>query len=257
MQAAILIPARLGSTRLPRKLLLNETGLPLICHTVRTAAQAAALSPGLFREVVVAADNLTVCDVVNQFCRKENLPVRAEMTRVNHSTGSDRIAEVTAKLPPEIDLLVNLQGDEPEMPPEEIVRLAGMLAQPGAEEADMATLAWPILADGDFENPNLVKVVCGFDAKALYFSRAPIPHDRDGSGGVLGYGHLGIYAYRREALARFVSFPPGKLEQREKLEQLRALEQGMKIIVGLLSSRPHKGIDTREDYDAFVSRHMR
>lgn len=257
MSAAIVIPARLASTRLPGKMLLDRTGLPLVCHTLLTAVTALRESGGRFSGVIVATDDESVRRVVEDRIAADDLPARCLVTRADHPTGSDRIAEAVASLPEEVEVIVNLQGDEPEIDPADIAGLADMLSAGGGP--DMATLAWPIRDPGDFANPNLVKVVLDGAGEALYFSRAPIPYDREPggaetAGGPLGYGHLGIYAYRREALDRFVSLPPGVLERTERLEQLRALENGMRIAVRVLDARPAKGIDTEEDYAAFVAR---
>jgi len=251
--AAIVIPARLESSRLPRKLLRADTGIPLLCHTLEAAAQAASRTGGRIADIVAAVDHPDLFAAVEAHRRSRGLPVRAEMTRADHPSGSDRMAEVASRLPAEIDVLVNLQGDEPEMDPDAVVRLLSLLDE---AEADLATLAWPIRDAADFANPNLVKVVLGAAGEALYFSRSPIPFDRDGAGATphLGLGHLGLYAYRRSALARFVALPPGRLERLEKLEQLRALENGMRIRVGVLPGRPPKGVDTEEDYREFVRR---
>ncbi len=251
MSSMIVIPARRASTRLPNKLLLDETGLPLICHTLDTAVRACRAWPDRFGRIIVAVDDAEILDVVNTHAKRHDLPARAMMTRPDHACGTDRIAEVAESLPEEIDRIVNIQGDEPELEPEHILSLDQML-----EDAMMATLAYPIEQKEDFENPNLVKVVLGVDSLALYFSRSPIPHHRDGFPveQSLGLGHIGLYGYRRSTLMRFVSLPQGQLEQLEKLEQLRALENGISIAVGVLDQRPAKGIDTREDYEAFVLR---
>jgi len=251
MSSMIVIPARRASTRLPDKLLLDETGLPLICHTVDTAVQACRLWPERFSRIIVAADDPEILDAVNDYAQHRQLPARAMMTRIDHPCGTDRIAEVAESLPPEIERIINIQGDEPELEPEHILNLDQML-----EEAMMATLAYPIDSVEDFTNPNLVKVITDVSGMALYFSRSAIPYYREGVvvGEQLGLGHIGLYGYRRSTLMRFVSLPQGELEKKEKLEQLRALENGISIAVGVLHSRPPKGIDTREDYDAFVRR---
>lgn len=251
MSAMIVIPARLASTRLPDKLLLAETGKPLICHTVDVAVQACRCGAGLFSRVIVATDHASILDAVNRYADERELPVRAVMTRADHACGTDRIAEVAAALGSEYDAIVNIQGDEPEMEPDEVVRLGRML-----EDADMATLAYPIQSEEDYRNPNLVKVVLREDGRALYFSRSPIPYHRDPAPGqgTRAYGHVGMYGYRRDTLMRFVSLPQGTLEKAEKLEQLRALENGISIAVGVMAARPPKGIDAPEDYAAFVLR---
>ncbi|MDR0362161.1 MAG: 3-deoxy-manno-octulosonate cytidylyltransferase [Planctomycetota bacterium] len=252
MRGVIVIPARLEANRLPRKLLLAETGMPLICHTVLAAARVRDASGGLFREVVVAADAEEICAAVERLDRERGIGARAMMTRRDHASGSDRIAEAAAGLSPEIDAVLNLQGDEPEIDAGEVLALARLFA---ASDADIATLVYPVTDLRDRENPALVKAALGAGGRALYFSRADIPFRRDGgSTDQSSYGHVGIYLYRRSSLERFVALPPGKLELTEKLEQLRALENGMTIIARIADSRPPKGIDTREDYDAFLAR---
>lgn len=253
MRAAIVIPARLGSSRLPGKLLLRETGTPLVCHTLLVAAKARDVSNGMFREVVVAADSERIVAEVERFNAANRLGARALLTDPGHRSGSDRVAEAARSLPPDVDAVLNLQGDEPDLPPRAILDLAGTFA---GSRADIATLAYPLSDPAERRNPALVKVVVGAGGNALYFSRADIPH-RDGEGGSAppAYGHVGVYLYRRPALERFVLLPPGALERVERLEQLRALENGMAVAVRILDRRPPKGIDTPEDYAAFVARH--
>jgi 3-deoxy-manno-octulosonate cytidylyltransferase (CMP-KDO synthetase) len=250
MRAAIIVPARLQSTRLPNKMLLGDTGKALICHTAETAARIRDLSNGVFAKVIVAADDPGVMAAVEKYSRLENLGVEAVMTDPSHQSGSDRIAEAAKSLPADIDAILNLQGDEPDIPPAGVLALADFYQR---TEPDIATLIYPITAKEDRENPALVKAVLGADGRALYFSRAEIPFRRDdGPFAPPTYGHVGIYLYRRAALERFVSLPQGALEQTEKLEQLRALENGMTITALVLERRPPKGIDTPEDYADFV-----
>ena len=250
MRTAIIIPARLASTRLANKLLLDETGEALICHTVLAAARIRDASGGLFPEVTVAADSPAIIGAVERFSASRGLGVGTTLTDPGHRSGSDRIAEAAAALPAGIDSILNLQGDEPEIEPEAVLGLAETFA---SARPDIATLVYP--ADPEERaNPDLVKAVIGRDGRALYFSRADIPHRRSASPGLPSYGHIGIYLYRRESLERFVALPPGELEQAEKLEQLRALENGMTIVARVLPHRPPKGIDTPEDYAAFVRR---
>lgn len=245
-----LIPARLESSRLPRKLLLDRTGKPLIQYAWEAARQAESLD-----EVIVATDSDEIAEVVRGFGG------RAERTG-QHASGSDRIAEVVRRTCGDAEIIVNIQGDEPELAPREIDRLVQTLRQ--ASRAEMATLATPIRDELMLNDPACVKVVCAADGRALYFSRAPIPFARDGlpadwiahesqqadSPWLL---HVGVYAYRREFLLAYTEMPPGRLEQLEKLEQLRALEAGAEIQVATI---PHAsvGIDTREDYARFVER---
>ena len=237
------IPARLHSTRLPGKLLLAETGLPLLEHTWRAARGARSLD-----ELVVATDSPEIAAAVRSFGGA------VEMTGA-HPCGTDRIAEV-ARRRGDAGVLVNVQGDEPEIDPVAIDRLVDTLtADP---DCPMATLAAPFDADADVHDPAAVKVVTAEDGRALYFSRAAIPFVRDpgpdsgepDAGALL---HLGIYAYRRDFLIRLASLPPSRLERLEKLEQLRALEAGAAVRVGVVEHRA-VGIDTPADYARFVSR---
>ena len=252
MQCRLIIPARFASTRLPQKLLLRDTGKELILHTVDTAVRACELAPELFSGVTVATDHDDILFVVNAYAHQKHLPVQAVMTREDHQSGSDRIAEAVVKLNEHAELLINIQGDEPELEPELVRSLAEFMRDNPARE--MATLVYP-LSGADIGNPNLVKVVTAVSGKALYFSRSPVPYDRARGGSpAQALGHVGIYAYRREALLRFVNMPRGRLEIMESLEQLRALEHGMDIYVQQLSARPPKGIDTPEDYAEFVAR---
>lgn len=252
MKCAIVIPARYHSTRLPHKLMLDDTGKELICHTVDMAVLASRLEPTLFGRVFVATDHEDIMFVVNGYAHHNHLPVEAVLTREDHPSGSDRVAEVVIKHQDEMDVVINLQGDEPEMDPRAVAELAVMMAE--NEKTDIATLAYPLNME-DAEDPNLVKVVTGREGNALYFSRSLIPYDRDKIGAPGLYnGHVGIYAYRKEALLDFVELPQGRLEKVEKLEQLRALENDMRIKVKLLEKRPPKGVDTKDDYLAFVER---
>lgn len=259
MKSVIAIPARLQSSRLPRKLLLEETGRPLICHTVEAAVKACAASNGAITGIVVATDDQAIADSVQAYSSRNEWDVRAILTRTDHTSGSDRIAEAVSGWPHDVDAVINLQGDEPEADPSTILSVHKLLEQyqSGSMPADIATLIYPLDNQSDFENPNLVKAVFASDGTALYFSRSPIPHhrvDTRRTTDIIGYGHVGLYAYRRDSLERFVSLPKGSLEEHEKLEQLRALEHGMRIVVGQLTAPPAKGIDTAEDYQAFVNR---
>lgn len=240
-----LIPARLQSTRLPRKLLLADTGRPLIQYAWESARRARTLSA-----VIVATDSSEIAEVVQGFGG------RVELTG-EHPSGTDRIAEVVRRSLPEAEIVVNIQGDEPELDPAHIDRVVSLLEQrPGAE---MATLATPITCVEQILAPSCVKVVCAEDGRALYFSRSPIPYSRDQEPAeVLKTSrpwllHLGIYAYRRDFLLELTRRPPSRLEQLEKLEQLRALEAGASILVGVVE-HPSVGIDTPEDYARFVRR---
>jgi len=215
-----IIPARYASTRFPGKPLALIAGKPLVQHVVEQCQKATTLS-----EVIVATDDTRIWEVAQNFCR-------AEMTSPGHPSGTDRLAEVVQRC--ECDAVVNIQGDEPLIDPKVIDAVAGALA--GAE---MSTAATPIRAPEEYDNPNVVKVVVNAAGRALYFSRRTIPYLRDAAsrsaaGQLAAFPflkHIGIYGYRREALLRLVTFPVSPLEQAEKLEQLRALENGMPIAV--------------------------
>lgn len=228
----ILIPARMASTRLPGKPLADIAGLPMIVHVLRRA-EAAGVG-----DVAVATDSEAIAACV------EKAGGRAVMTRADHGSGSDRIFEALAAVDPEgrAQLIVNLQGDLPTLAPPDI---AATLAPLRDAAVDIATLAAEIRDVRERTNPNVVKVVGSEVApnrlRALYFTRADAP-----AGDGPSYHHIGIYAYRRSALARFVALPPSRLEQRERLEQLRALEAGMRIDVGIVKAVP-LGVDTPED----------
>ena len=228
----VLIPARLAATRLPGKPLADIGGKPMIAH-VLTRAQAAGVG-----EVVVATDSEAVCAAV------EKAGGRAVMTSADHPSGSDRIYEALAHLDPErrIRVVVNMQSDLPTLDAADLRAAAALLDDPAV---DIATLAAEIRDPAERTNPNIVKVVGSpvgaRRLRALYFSRATAPY---GEGPL--YHHIGLYAYRRAALERFVELPPSILEKRERLEQLRALEAGMRIDVALVDSVP-LGVDTPED----------
>lgn len=235
---AVLIPARRASTRLPDKLLLAEHGEPLIA----TVARRAALAFGP-ESVVVCADDPALIEAVRP------AGIAARLTGPHHASGTDRIAEVAAGLPHAV--VVNVQGDEPEVDPAHIRLVAELLAR--HPWAGMATLAVPADAAAQ-ANPNQVKVVIGNGDRALWFTRAPAPWDRDAAApAARTYRHLGIYAYRREVLLSYAALPPTPLERLERLEQLRALANGIGIAVAAVE-RAEPGIDTRADYDAFLAR---
>ncbi|MGH7145198.1 MAG: 3-deoxy-manno-octulosonate cytidylyltransferase [Planctomycetota bacterium] len=256
MPVALIIPARLQSTRLPRKMLRADTGKPLLTHTVERALQIAAASNGLVRRVVVAIDD----ESLRAAARVGETEV--VLTDPAHQSGTDRIAEAAAKLPEEI--IVNLQGDEPTMPVENALTACRLLTMPGCD-APMGTLVTPLTAgqdDAAIANPAVVKCVIGSGpgyaggsvACALYFSRHTLPFVRPGDGRSPTprcYQHLGIYAYRRDFLLGYSQLPASRLEAAEKLEQLRALEAGYRIAVAVVQHSP-QGIDTPEDYQRFV-----
>ncbi len=241
----IVIPARLASTRLPRKLLLSETGKTVLQHTYEAASRASRPLG-----VVVAADSQEIADTVEQFGGQS---VR---TDPNAATGTDRVAEAARALP-DADVIVNVQGDEPEIAASSIDLTVRLLEE--NPNAVMATLATPIRTLSQLEDPACVKVTFDSDGRALYFSRSPIPHARDGYETFLAldppvfHQHIGLYAYRRDFLFQMAEMPPSPLEQVEKLEQLRVLEAGHQILVGVVAE-PSLGIDTRADYDTFVIR---
>jgi 3-deoxy-manno-octulosonate cytidylyltransferase (CMP-KDO synthetase) len=241
MRTIVVIPARFASTRLPAKPLLRETGKFLIQHVVEQAL--AARRPAA---VLVATDDERIRDAVQSFGGT------AIMTRADHPSGTDRIAEVVAARP--CDIVINVQGDEPQFEPTAIDQLAEILmANPAA---DVATLATPIRDAAMYDDPNCVKVVCDDHGRALYFSRAPIPWYREGrpdfaANPPAALLHVGAYAYRRAAVLRIAASPPHRLEQAEKLEQLRVLGAGGVVQVGVVMSA-HRGVDTPADYAAFV-----
>ena len=243
-RSVIVIPARLASTRLPRKLLLSETGRPLIQHTFEAACRARRPE-----RVIVATDHDEIRAVVESFGGG------VEMTSVDCASGTDRVAEV-ARRHPEYEVFINVQGDEPELSGEAIDRVAALLDDP---HVPMATLATPIRTRAKLDDPACVKVVFDARGRALYFSRSPIPFVREWRDEVLDdptphfFQHLGIYAYRRAFLLELATLPPSDTERLEKLEQLRVLHAGHAIAVGVVEE-PSIGIDTPEDYRAFVER---
>jgi 3-deoxy-manno-octulosonate cytidylyltransferase (CMP-KDO synthetase) len=230
----VLIPARMAATRLPGKPLLDIAGLPMIVHVLRRA-EAAQIG-----RVAVATDTLEIAAAVTSH------GFEAVMTRADHASGSDRIHEALGKLDPHAnaEIVVNLQGDFPTIHPDNIRSVLGPLADPAV---DIATLAAEIHSEEESANPNVVKAIGSFVSpqrlRALYFTRATAPWG-DGP----RYHHIGLYAYRRAALERFVALPPSLLERQEKLEQLRALEAGMRIDVTLVDTVP-RGVDTPADLE--------
>jgi 3-deoxy-manno-octulosonate cytidylyltransferase (CMP-KDO synthetase) len=235
MQILGVIPARYASTRFPGKPLALIAGRPLIQRVVQQCRQARTLA-----DVIVATDDARIARAVEPFCR-------VEMTLAAHRSGSDRIAEVAARLP--CDALVNIQGDEPLIQPGVIDLVARAL-----DQNPMATAATPLRALVDYDNPNVVKVVINADRQALYFSRRTIPYLRDNASHPPGeqltsfpfLKHVGIYGYQRDTLLRLVKLPESPLEVAEKLEQLRALEHGIPITV-IQVDYDGVGVDTPED----------
>lgn len=239
MNAIVMIPARYASSRLPGKPLLAETGKPLIQHTVESVSAAERVD-----RVVVATDDPRIVDAVKGFDGE------AVMTSERCRTGSDRLAEAAETLGLSDDqIVVNVQGDEPEMTAECVDVLVGLLSD---TDAEIATLATPITPE-EAEQVNMTKVVCDSRGMAMYFSRAKIPHDRDGDTEVPYLLHHGIYAYRVGFLKRFTKLPSTPAEQGEKLEQLRAMEHGFRIAVGVVDYRGAR-IDTPDEYAEFVER---
>jgi 3-deoxy-manno-octulosonate cytidylyltransferase (CMP-KDO synthetase) len=230
----VLIPARMASTRLPGKPLLDIAGLPMIVHVLRRA-EAAQIG-----RVAVATDTPEIAAVVKSH------GFEAVLTRPDHPSGSDRIFEALGKLDPEgkVEIVVNLQGDFPTIRPDNIRSVLAPLADPAV---DIATLAAEIHDAEEDSNPNVVKMVgaavSGRRFRALYFTRATAPWG-DGP----RYHHIGLYAYRRAALQRFVALPPSTLERQEKLEQLRAIEAGLRIDVMIVDAVP-RGVDTPADLE--------
>jgi 3-deoxy-manno-octulosonate cytidylyltransferase (CMP-KDO synthetase) len=241
VKTAIVIPARYASTRLPAKALLRQTGKYLVQHVYERACQARHAAA-----VIVATDDPRIVAAVKSFGG------RVVLTRRDHASGTDRVAEVAAGL--DVDLVVNLQGDEPLVEPASLDLLVELLERDPS--AGMATLATPLGSREQWHNPNCVKVVCDADGRALYFSRSPIPFVRDGEPDFTArpawfLQHLGLYAYRRGFLLQLARLPPAPLERMEKLEQLRVLALGYTIRVGVV---PHAsiGVDTPGDYERFV-----
>jgi 3-deoxy-manno-octulosonate cytidylyltransferase (CMP-KDO synthetase) len=232
LSTIIVIPARYHSTRLPGKVLSDIGGQPMIERVYRRAMQASAAA------VVIATDDERVRDVV------EGFGGTAIMTSERHATGTDRLAEAIRFL--EADIIVNLQADEPLIEPAMIDEAAAALA--GHPEAAIGTLRKAITDNAELTNPNVVKVVVDISGRALYFSRAAVPHVRDAGRTARAWRHIGIYAYRREALLKVASLPPTPLEQAESLEQLRALEHGL-VIQTAETSHDTIGVDTPEDLE--------
>ncbi len=257
VRAAAVLPVRYASTRLPGKPLLAETGKTLVQHVWEQVSRATTLDP-----VVVATDDERIADVARGF------GADVELTDPGHPSGSDRVAEVAARRG--FDMVLNVQGDEPEVDPGDLDRLVHRLVSGGDE---LATLARPLRADEQalYLDPNAVKVVIDDGGHALYFSRRPLPYGLEDperaaaaaasatSGApadvaLLGaYLHVGVYAWRGDALLRFAAAPPAPIERAERLEQLRALAMGMRVAVEL-THHDALGIDTPEDYARFLQR---
>ena len=230
MKTIGIIPARYASTRFPGKPLHPIAGKPLIQHVVERCREASALA-----DVIVATDDDRIAKVAAEFCT-------VEMTRADHSTGTDRIAEAVEPHP-EITHVINIQGDEPLVDPVLVDSLVTALA--AEPDLPMITAANPVTDPAQLDDPDIVKVVVDGGGNALYFSRSPLPFLRTRPDTLVPLRHMGLYGYRRDFLEQFVSWPPGLLEQAEQLEQLRALENGARIRV-VLTEDHSIGLDTPE-----------
>ena len=244
MRVLACIPARYGSTRFAGKVLARDTGKFLIQHTWEQACLAK-----LPQKVIIAADDERIIAAADTF------GAECVLTSTEHKSGTDRIAEAVANM--EVDIVVNLQADEPEISPQNIDLLAQLLID--NPDCPMATLAADFQNSQQIVDANIVKVITDCNGRAIYFSRAPIPYDREKSG--IGetrqyLRHIGIYAYRREFLLKITALPQSRLEKIEKLEQLRAIENGYSILVGKVA-HTCDGIDTPEQYTDFVKRYKK
>ncbi len=242
MKIIACIPARYGSTRFPAKVLAKDTGKFLIQHTWEQACKA-----NLPEKVLIAADDKRIADAAKSF------GAECIMTSEDRASGTDRVAEAVADI--DADIIVNLQADEPEIDPKHIDFVARLLVD--HQHAPMATLAADFQNTEQIADPNIVKVITGNSGRAIYFSRCPIPYDRE-CGGIGETGqylrHLGIYAYRKDFLLKITALPQTRLEKIEKLEQLRAIEHGFEILTGKVV-HTHDGIDTPDQYAEFVKRY--
>lgn len=239
-RATAIIPARLGSERFPQKVLASDTGTPLIVHVCESAARASRVE-----RVIVAAGEPEIVDAVT--CAG----FEAVLTRADHQTGTSRVAEVAETLDASDEsIVVNVQGDEPEIEPGVIDAAIRAIS---TSDAPVATIATPFDASDEIANPNIVKAVVDRSGHALLFSRSVIPFDRDGTAGVQRLRHVGLYVYRRWFLSKIAELAPTPLEQAERLEQLRFLEHGYRIAVAIEEANG-VGIDTPEQYAAFVKR---
>jgi 3-deoxy-manno-octulosonate cytidylyltransferase (CMP-KDO synthetase) len=236
------IPARYDSTRFPAKVLAKDTGKFLIQHTYERACLAK-----IPEKVIIAADDKKIADAAASF------GAQCIMTSTDHKSGTDRIAQAVADI--DTDIIINIQADEPEIDPQNIDTLAELLID--NSESPMATLAADFQTPQQIEDPNIVKVITNCSGMAVYFSRSPIPYDREtaGTGNIKLYlRHIGIYAYRKDFLLKITSLPQTPLEKTEKLEQLRAIENGFEILVAKVE-HSCDGIDTPQQYADFVARY--
>lgn len=236
----VVIPVRYASSRLPGKPLLNFQNKPIIQHVYENACKSNAES------VLIATDDERIADAAHNF--------NAEicMTRGDHQSGTDRITEaVTLQGWPNNEVIVNLQGDEPQMPAKNIKQVANLLIE--KQTASIATLCHQVTSVHEYNDPNIVKVTKDIKGRALYFSRSQLPYFRDIEKAEFNlqqvYRHIGIYAYRIDYLKKFINMPMSPLEKTEKLEQLRALENGDEIAIDVCKEHPGIGVDTLEDYD--------
>jgi 3-deoxy-manno-octulosonate cytidylyltransferase (CMP-KDO synthetase) len=244
VKIVVCIPARYDSTRFPGKVLAKDTGKYLVQHTYEQARKAT-----LPQRVIIAADDDRIVKAARTF------GAECVMTDPNHNSGTDRIAEAVAHL--DVDIVVNVQGDEPEIDPNHIDSLARLLIE--SPDVPMATLATPLRQAEQVADPNVVKAIVDTRGKAICFSRSVIPYDRD-QGGIGPAGiylrHIGIYAYRKAFLAKITTLAQSPLEKLEKLEQLRVIENGYAILVGTVE-HTSEGIDTPQQYAAFVERYRK
>ena len=234
--AVAIIPARFQSSRLPGKALAMIGDRPMVCHVAERTRRARGLA-----RVIVATDDERIRAAV------ASIGAEVVMTRRDHPSGTDRLAEVARALT--AGVVVNVQGDLPLLDPGMVERLVERLA--GDPALPMATLATPIDDEAEWRSPHVVKVVTDSSGRALYFSRAPIPYDRDGTrhaGEPFGWRHIGMYGYRRDVLLRLAALPPSPLERRERLEQLRAIELGMRIDIAIVDVAP-LGVDASDDLE--------
>jgi len=234
-QTAIIIPARYGSSRLEGKPLLKACGKPIIQWVWEKGGKCKGID-----RVIIATDDERIYNVCKEF------GAEVEMTSTNHKSGSDRIAEVASRHP-EISYIINVQGDEPLIEPENIELVRKGVVED--DNADISTLVREIKDENELNNPNLVKCVFDLNGYAMYFSRSKIPYERN-TGKTKFYGHLGIYGYKKEALFKMTRLAQTPCEMAESLEQLRALQNGMKIRVSVVDNVP-VGIDTMEDFEKF------
>jgi len=238
VHAVAIIPARFHSTRLPGKALALIAGRPMVCHVAERTRRARGLA-----RVIVATDDARIAAAIG------STGAEAVLTRGDHPSGTDRLAEVARQL--DVEIVVNVQGDLPLLDPTMVERLVACLSADAS--LPMATLVTALGDEAEWRSPHVVKVAVAADGRALYFSRSPIPHDRDGRrrpGEPFGWRHIGMYAYRRDVLLRLAALPPSALEQREQLEQLRALENGIAIgVVEWTAAEPLIEVDTEDDLE--------